>query len=190
MNRFNIKEKAHYVGSLRTANVTLMETLARWTPTSPELEAKVLFGRHLWDLAQHADLLGKRVFELRAPMHFSPPLDREYSDFLKDIAAIGSTQDRLAAFYEGVLPALTARHQHYLGRTDHLQDEPTVRILERIIQDHGRMHREHQEMLAEVPALAKNAPEYAKALTKSEPDLALVHRPPVEWKPEAAEATA
>jgi hypothetical protein len=189
MNRFNIKEKAHYVGSLRTANVTLMETMAAWVPSSAELEAKVLFGRHLWDLAQHADLLGKRVFELRAPLHFSPPLDATYAGWLKEIAAMTSTQDRLAAFYEGVLPAMTARHQHYLERTDHLQDEPTVRILERIIQDHARMHGEHQEVLKQVPSLAKNAPEWSKRLAQGEPGLALVHRPPVEWNA-AAEATA
>ena len=40
--------------------VALMEIAAAWTPTTPEMEVKVLLGRHIWDFAQHADALGKR----------------------------------------------------------------------------------------------------------------------------------
>ena len=41
--------------------VHLMELLARWVPSAPELEAKALFGRHIWDMAQLADQLGHRT---------------------------------------------------------------------------------------------------------------------------------
>ena len=47
----SIREKADTVGTLRFASVFAMESLARWIPTTPELEAKVCFGRHVWEFA-------------------------------------------------------------------------------------------------------------------------------------------
>lgn len=180
MNRFTLKEKAEYIGTLRTLDVSLMEMLARWVPSTPEMEVKVLLGRHLWDLAQHADLLGKRVFELRAPLHYSPPLSDAYRQWLQRIAEMGSTQDRLAAFYECLLPAISKRHEHYLGHTDGLQDEPTVRILGRIRQDQERMQQEHAALLRELPALAKNMPQWSKELAAGEGGLQLLRAEAVE----------
>jgi hypothetical protein len=68
---FSVQEKAEYMGAFRWMEVYLMETLAGWVPTTPEMEIKVLFGRHVWELAQNADGLGKRAFELRAPLHYT-----------------------------------------------------------------------------------------------------------------------
>jgi hypothetical protein len=53
-----------------------METLAQWTPTSPEMEVKLMLGEHIWDAAQNADALGKRTRELRLPLqHSLRPVD-------------------------------------------------------------------------------------------------------------------
>ena len=62
----SVRERADTIGTLRHIEVFTMETLARWVPTTPDLEAKVVFGRHIWDCAQHADALGRRTHELRA----------------------------------------------------------------------------------------------------------------------------
>src|SRR5438270_13362140 len=123
MNRFNIKEKADYVGTLRATNVAIMEMVARWIPSTPEMEVKVLMGRHLWDFAQHADWLGKRAFELRAALHHSLPPSEEFTLWLQNIAAHPSTPERIAALYQGLMPELSARHAFYLDHRDHLQDE-------------------------------------------------------------------
>ena len=53
-----IRQKADAVGTFRHLSVWYMETLSRWVPTTPEMDAKVLFGRHIWELAQHADSFG------------------------------------------------------------------------------------------------------------------------------------
>ena len=66
-----VKERGHFVATLRYVHVTLMETLAAWVPTTPEVEVKLLLGEHIWDVAQHADSLGKRTFELRLPLQHS-----------------------------------------------------------------------------------------------------------------------
>ena len=50
-----------------------MRMLGGWIALTPELDAKLLFGRHVWDCAQHADLWGRRLPELRAPAQQSEP---------------------------------------------------------------------------------------------------------------------
>lgn len=63
-----VKERGQFVATMRHIHVWLMETLAAWVPTSPEMEVKILLGEHIWDVAQHADALGKRTSELRMPL--------------------------------------------------------------------------------------------------------------------------
>ncbi|KPK05001.1 MAG: hypothetical protein AMS20_07585, partial [Gemmatimonas sp. SG8_28] len=57
----SVRERADWIATFRFISVNLMETLARWVPNTPEMEVKLLFGRHLWEFAQHADAFGKRT---------------------------------------------------------------------------------------------------------------------------------
>src|SRR5258706_4294161 len=107
-----------------------MEMLAGWVPTTPEMEIKVLFGRHVWDCAQHADHLGKRAFELRAPLNYTLPAVADFGRFLAEIASLESTVERVNSFYGVVCPSVTGQYRRYIANTDALMDEPTVRILE------------------------------------------------------------
>ena len=134
-----IRQKADRIGTFRFTSVHLMEALARWVPTTPELEAKVLFGRHLWDLAQHADWLGRRTGELRASAHYSPRPADAYMAALEAMAGATGTLERVSGFYDGLLPDLERRYREYLAETDPLNDEPTVRIIERILFDLPRL---------------------------------------------------
>ena len=54
-------------GSASYRGPWMMETTARWTPITPEMEAKVMMGRHIWEFAQMADALGKRTLGKVAP---------------------------------------------------------------------------------------------------------------------------
>ena len=149
-----IREKADTVGCLRYVSVVAMETLARWIPTTAELEAKICFGRHVWEFAQHADALGKRTAELRAALHFSNPPVKGYAAMLSELAAASSTRDRIALFYEGLLPDLERRYRAYLDHTDHLLDDPSVRLMERALADVTRIRSEAGALVRERPELA------------------------------------
>jgi DNA-binding ferritin-like protein len=162
------RQKAEQLATFRHVQVFLMETLARWTPQTPEMEVKVLFGRHIWDLAQHADALGKRTYELRAPMHFTLVPSAEYSAVLKRFAGLSETKDKLQGFYEVMLPQLAAKLKAYIAATDTLQDEPSVRVLEGMLRDFDRMRREHESLLAELPNLKQQRPEHIQQLADSE----------------------
>lgn len=153
----SVKERGTAVATHRHVMVKLMETLARWVPTTPEMEVKLLFGSHIWDVAQHADALGKRTHELRMPLQHSLPPIQGYRELLDEVDAIDGTVERISAFYDVVLPGIGARLRAYLAATDDLMDAPTVRIIDRILYDHARMIRECDELRAEFPTLRPQA---------------------------------
>ncbi|HXJ84042.1 MAG TPA: hypothetical protein VMS64_35830 [Candidatus Methylomirabilis sp.] len=148
-----VKERGQFVATLRWINVSVMETLAAWVPTTPEMEVKLLLGEHIWDAAQQADALGKRTFELRLPLQHSVRPADAYVAFLDSVAALGPSPQRLAAMYDVVLPGLADRQRRYVERTDHLVDAPTVRILERALTDLARMIEAGRALRQELPAL-------------------------------------
>ena len=156
-----VKERARHVATFRFVEVRLMETLAAWVPSTPEMEAKLLFGPHIWDCAESADALGRRGHELRLPLQHSLPPSARYLRLLDELAAVSGAPARIAALYDGLLPGFMARLRAYLGATDALMDAPTVRVVERILQAHERMVADAAALRAQRPELA--APEAALA---------------------------
>jgi hypothetical protein len=170
----SVQDRGKAVATFRHINVELMEMLARWTPTSPEMELKLLFGEHTWDIAQNADALGKRTRELRLPLqHSIKPVDA-YVQLLADIRKETDTSRRLSGFYDALLPGLGARYHAYLEQTDSLLDAPTVRILEQICNTNSRMTKQSLELRAELPALGKVDRDWLNALTKQESQIPTV----------------
>jgi hypothetical protein len=130
-----VQERARRIGTFRFLEVRLMETAAAWTPTTPEMEAKVMFGRHIWDFAQHADALGKRMFELRQPPQHSVPPSVAYAALLDELLAVDDTAGRLAALYDVLLPGVQRRYEAYVAGVDPVVDAPSLVVIERILLD-------------------------------------------------------
>ena len=164
----SVQERAEYVATFRFIQVFLMETLARWVPRTPEMEVKVQFGRHIWDLAQQADGLGKRGYELRAPLQFSLRPLESYVEVLEEFARTDATPQKIHGFYDVILPGLAARYQKYLERTDRLLDEPTVRVVEKILGELNRMIGESEALRKELPQLRLTDKDWAARLAKRE----------------------
>lgn len=164
----SVQSRAERVATFRFIHVFLMETLARWVPNTPEMEVKVIFGRHIWDLARQADALGKRTYELRAPLQFSLCPTQPYVEFLEEFARTATTQQKIHGFYDVVLPGLSARYQRYLDATDRLLDEPTARVMDSILGDFTRMHDECDALRNELPNLRLSAKEWALRLAALE----------------------
>jgi len=145
-----LREKAEYLATFRWLEVFLMETLARWVPTTPEMEVKVLMGRHIWDAAQHADALGKRTFELRAPLHYTLTPLPPYLHTMQELSRVEDTPGRIQAIYDTIVPGFAARYQRYLQNSDSLLDEPSFRVIEGILHDYARMRKESEELRSEL----------------------------------------
>jgi hypothetical protein len=146
----SVNERGRSIATFRYICVWAMETTARWTPITPEMEAKVMMGRHIWEFAQMADALGKRTFELRLPEQHSIPPVAAYDAFLKEVVKTGTTADRTAAFYDGVLPGIIARFKGYIAATDEILDEPSIIILQRAIVDLERQRIDAAQLQREL----------------------------------------
>lgn len=164
----SVKERGETLATFRYIQVQLMETLARWVPTTPEMEVKLLFGAHIWDMAQHADALGKRVHELRMPLQHSLRPVEPYIEVLTALSATRETNQRVAGVYEAVLPCLGERYRHYLERTDALMDAPSVRIVEHILYDQARIIRESTALYAQLPHTPLRDPLWVRKLREME----------------------
>src|SRR5262245_36320052 len=141
-----VEERCRAIATFRHVSVKLMETVARWTPTTPEMEAKVVFGRHIWDFAQMADALGKRTFELRLPAQHSIRPVAEYDALLDEAAAAEGTGERLERLYEGVLPGLVDRYRAYVTATDPILDEPSLVIVQNIVRELERQRADAAQL--------------------------------------------
>lgn len=155
----SVADRARRIGTFRFVEVRLMETVAAWTPTTPEMEAKVMFGRHIWDFAQHADALGRRIFELRQPAQRSFDPAPGYVEVLDEVASVEDSAGRLAALYDVLLDAVQAEYRRYLAAVDPMLDAPSVVIVERILADGDRQRREADQLRRELglPSVAKDA---------------------------------
>jgi hypothetical protein len=135
----------------------LMRVLAGWIALTPELPAKLLLARQVWDCAQHADQWGRRLPELRAPAQVSEPPDAAFVRFLDAVESRqgwGETIERLVGVYRVAKPHLAGAYARHLARATPVHEAPTRRILERCLADERRHAAEGEGVLALLLATA------------------------------------
>jgi hypothetical protein len=133
---------ARRIRHYRFVEERMMRVLGGWIALTPELPAKLLFGRHVWDCAQHADAWGRRLPELRAPAQESEPASDDVVRFmalLESPEAPGQTVERVVGVYTVLKPHLATVYARHLERTNPVYEPPTRRILAACL-DHERRH--------------------------------------------------
>src|SRR3989442_13531510 len=147
-----------------------MRALGGWIALTPELAAKLLLGRHVWALAQHADAFGKRLPELRAHAQVSEPAsDRvvAFMDALEEPEAPQRTVERLVGVYRVLKPHLLASYHDHLVRANPVYEPPTRRILVGCIDDERRHIAAGETILGHLcvtPALTERAGAWQRRL--------------------------
>jgi hypothetical protein len=149
----------------------MMRVLGGWIALTPELPAKLLFGRHVWDCAQHADAWGRRLPELRSPAQQSEPANDgvvRVMDRVESAEGPRQTPERLAGVYRVLKPHLVTVYARHLAATNPVYEPPTRRILTRCL-DEERRHvasgaAVSAAMLREADAAARAA-DWERALT-------------------------
>src|SRR6266581_4527386 len=138
---FSADDSARLCRNYRYATERMTRILAGWIALTPELSAKLLLGRHVWDNAQHADAWGKRLPELRAHAQQSEPATEAFAAFMDAIEAPEApreTVERLAGIYRVLKPHLLAVYVKHLESANPVYEPPTCRILSRCIEDERR----------------------------------------------------
>jgi len=138
---FSADDSARLCRNYRYAAERMTRIMAGWIALTPELSAKLLLGRHVWDNAQHADAWGRRLPELRAHAQESEPANDAFVAFMDAIEAPeapGETAERLAGVYRVLKPHLLAVYVRHLESANPVYEPPTCRILARCIEDERR----------------------------------------------------
>jgi hypothetical protein len=139
--QFSADDSARLCRNYRYAVERMTRIMAGWIALTPELSAKLLLGRHVWDNAQHADAWGRRLPELRAHAQESKPANDAFVAFMDAIEAPeapGETALRLAGVYRVLKPHLFAVYVRHIESANPIYEPPTCRILARCIEDERR----------------------------------------------------
>src|SRR5262245_64868356 len=97
-----------------------------WIALTPELDAKLLFGRHVWDCAQHADLWGRRLPELRSAAQQSEPANDKVvalMALINSVEGAGETIERITAMYRVLKPHLATVYGRYLAMANPVSEQ-------------------------------------------------------------------
>jgi hypothetical protein len=118
-----------------------MRILGGWIALTPEVPVKLLFGRHVWDCAQHADLWGKRLPELRSAAQQSEPANDRvvaFMDLIESRETPATTPERVVSVYRVLKPHLAAVYAQHLADANGIYEPPTRRILQRCLDEERR----------------------------------------------------
>jgi hypothetical protein len=149
---FGVVESARRVGNYKWIEMRLFEALGGWVATVPELDVKLVLGRHCYHHAWHAELWNKRLPELRemnTERLTEPPNDEmvAFSDAMREPEAPELTIEKLVGVYRVLIPRKIAAYTFHLNATSRITDAPTMRSLNFILQDEFEDWREGEMLL-------------------------------------------
>ena len=149
---FTVEESARRVGNYKWLEMRLFESLGGWVATVPELDVKLVLGRHCYHHAWHAELMDKRLPELREMNtdRLCEPANPELAAFveaLREPEAPEHTIEKLVGIFRVLLPRKIAAYTYHMNATSRITDSPTQRSLGFMLQDEFEDWREGEMLL-------------------------------------------
>ena len=147
---FTVQQNLELLGRYRYAEMQFMELMGSWVYTMVDPEIKIGFGRHMFQDSVHADLLGKRIPELKGRsqhFHSIPPSD----EFVRILEKVWKESDellRMVGLYRVLKSELVSVYRRHLDHLELPADEPTGYILQ-LIADEEQDHIEWAEKTIE-----------------------------------------
>jgi rubrerythrin len=130
--RFTVRENSQRLANYRYLEVQLMEMVAGWCHTTPQLAFKAAFGYHVYDHAQAADLLGERLEQLRSTRDSQEPGTDQFARLCEAVWKLDDIVERLTAVYRVLEPHLVSSYVYHADATDQMADAPTIRVLRQL----------------------------------------------------------
>jgi hypothetical protein len=123
----------------------LVHRTAGWLPLVPEFELKYRLGDHLHDDARAVSRVKRRLYELRHPSEYPGAPGGELGALLDRIAGADSPGEYLSIAYGEAKPALEAAMRTHLAVLDPVSDEPSLRLLTKLVERQERQIREIEQ---------------------------------------------
>jgi hypothetical protein len=142
--RYDVESTARRIRNFRYAEEWSMLMMAGWLATIPEVPVKTGLGKIVWEAAQAADALGKRLPELRCgkkSIAASESANQVFADFIQEVAGPESpdlTIEKLAGLFEVLMPHLIRVYEQTMQSTDQICDAPTIELLDDILRKKRR----------------------------------------------------
>lgn len=134
MATLTVQQNLQLLGKYRYAEIQAMELMGSWAYTMVHPEIKIAFGRHMYQDAVHADLIGKRIPELKGrskQYQYIAPSD-EYVKIVETVWKADGELRRMVGLYRVLKPAVIAALRKHLSNIELPADEPTAYILRHI----------------------------------------------------------
>jgi len=135
----SIDATAALVGQACWAEAAAFTLLGGWTPSVPEPAPKLLVARHSRHHGWHAELLAEVLPSTRAhrPADLVAPGDDRWPAVVEAVRApaAGATVERLAGWYQALLPFLLAGYDRTLERLSPWSDGAVARRLRLVVED-------------------------------------------------------
>lgn len=149
---FTVEESARRVGAYSWVEMRLFEALGGWVATVPELDVKLVLGRHCYHHAWHAQQFQARLPELREmnPARLTNPANDKVAALLEAVIAPEAAEhtiEKLTGVFRVLLPRKIAAYTYHLNATSSITDAPTQRSLKFILQDELDDWREGEMLL-------------------------------------------
>ena len=137
--RYDVEATARRIRNFRYAEEWMMMTLGGWMATIPELPVKTGLGKIIWETAQSADALGRRLPELRCgrrTVAASESANPAFAELMQQIArpeAPDQTIEKLVGIFDVLKPHLVEVYEKTVRETDPITDAPTIELLDEIL---------------------------------------------------------
>jgi hypothetical protein len=170
---FSVEDTARRVGNYKWAEMRLFEVLGGWVATVPELDVKLVLGRHTWFHAEHAKRWDERLPELREMNRerLSVPPNPEFETFMDGVRepeAADLTIEKLVGAYRVLIPRFIGVYTYHLNGTSRITDAPTIRALTFILQDEYESWRDGEMLLQSLITTPEEAERAARRFQELE----------------------
>ena len=134
--RYDVESTARRLRNFRYAEEWMMMAMGGWLATVPEVPVKTGLGKVIWETAQTADALGKRLPELRCgrkALEVSESANDGFADFVKEMCEPelpSLTIEKLVGLFDVLKPHLIEMYEKTCRETDAICDAPTIELLE------------------------------------------------------------
>jgi hypothetical protein len=137
--RYDVEATARRIRNFRYAEEWMMLMMGGWLATVPEVPVKTGLGKIVWECAQAADALGKRLPELRCGRRAVDASESPNQGFAGLVEALSEpetpdlTIEKLAGLFDVLKPHLARTYERTMRETDQIADAPTIELLDEIL---------------------------------------------------------